>query len=191
MKKLILVVTLVTSAFLLTACGSKEEAAAGIDPKVYTDSLFAVMKADRTNYTKYIIKRLGPAGSGVIKPDEQWKDHDNGALLPAQFFRAGSEAVAEMTDDFSYQLKSLWPINAQNKPKSEIEKTGLQYVADNPGENFYGTEELGGTKYFTAVYADVAVATPCVTCHNEHKDSPRTDFKMGEVMGGVVVRVPM
>jgi Protein of unknown function (DUF3365). len=46
-------------------------------------------------------------------------------------------------------------------------------------------------KYFTAVYPDVAVTAACVTCHNEHKDSPKTDFKIGEVMGGVVIRVPL
>jgi len=28
-------------------------------------------------------------------------------------------------------------------------------------------------------------------CHNEHNDSPRTDFDLGEVMGGVVIRIPI
>ena len=31
----------------------------------------------------------------------------------------------------------------------------------------------------------------CVSCHNDHKDSPRRDFKIGEVMGGVVIRIPV
>jgi hypothetical protein len=30
-----------------------------------------------------------------------------------------------------------------------------------------------------------------VSCHNDHKDTPRTDFKLGDVMGGVVIRVPL
>jgi hypothetical protein len=45
--------------------------------------------------------------------------------------------------------------------------------------------------YFTAVYADTAVAPACITCHNDHKDSPRNDFEIGDVMGGVVVRIPV
>ena len=106
-------------------------------------------------------------------------------------FRFGAEAVAERTDAFTYSLQSLWPINKQNAPVTEAEKAGLQYIVDNPGKNYYGEEELGGVKYYTAVYPDVAVATPCVDCHNEHKDSPRTDFKIGDTMGGVVVRIPM
>lgn len=174
----------------LTGCGG-EEKSVGIEPSVYTDSLFAVMKADRTNYTKLVVKRLGPAGADAIKPDEHWEDIPNGTLLPAQMFRAGAEAVAEMTDDFTYSLQSIWPINSQNAPKTDMEKKGLEYIAANPGENFYGEETLGGVTYYTAVYPDVAVSDACTTCHNEHKDSPKTDFKLGEVMGGVVIRVPL
>ncbi len=189
MKKLMITSALAVSAAVLTGCG--EPAVKGIEPKKYTDSLFAVMKADRTNYTKLVVKRLGPAGAGVVKPDEHWKDYENGTLLPAQMFRAGAEAVADMTDDFSYSLQSMWPINKQNAPKTAVEKTGLEFIAANPGENYYGEETLGDTTYFTAVYPDVAVSDACTSCHNKHKDSPKSDFKLGEVMGGVVIRVPL
>lgn len=188
--KAILAAALVGATAALVGCGG-EEKSAGVDPKAHTDALFAVMKASRTNYTKLIIKRLGPAGAGVITPKEEWKDLDDGAPLPAQMFRAISEDVRDLNDSFTYSLQSLWPINKQNAPKTAMEKEGLQFIADNPGENFYGTEKLGDVSYYTAIYPDVAVAGPCVTCHNEHKDTPKTDFKLGDVMGGVVIRVPL
>lgn len=187
-KALAAAATATTLAAVLTGCS---ESKPGIDPKIHTDSLFAVMKADRTNYTKLIIKRLGPAGDGSIKPDEHWKDFGNGAPLPAQMFRAGAEAVSELTDAFTYSLQSTWPINKQNAPKTPLEKEGLEYVVANPGSNFYGEEKLGDVTYFTAVYPDVAVSDACTICHNEHKDSPKTDFGVGDVMGGVVIRVPL
>jgi Protein of unknown function (DUF3365). len=180
---------------MLTGCN--EEAAApppaklGVSPQTFTDSLFAVMKSDRTNYTKLIIQRLGPNKGNFIKPNEHWEDMDEGAPLPAQMFRYGAEGVAEMTDDFTYSLQSLWCINKQNCPSTDIEKEGLEFISANPGQNFYAEEELGGVKYYTAVYPDVAVSPACTTCHNEHKDTPRTDFKIGDVMGGVVIRVPL
>ncbi|MAZ89562.1 MAG: hypothetical protein CL693_18160 [Cellvibrionaceae bacterium] len=189
MKKRVMTAAIAALTLGMTGCGEPESK--GIDPKIYTDSLFAVMKADRTNYTKLVVKRLGPAGADVIKPAEHWKDLDNGTLLPAQMFRAGAEAVAEMTDDFTYSLQSIWPINSQNAPKTPMEKEGLEYIGANPGENFYGEETLGDTTYFTAVYPDVAVSDACTVCHNEHKDSPKTDFQLGEIMGGVVIRVPL
>ena len=176
-------------SFMMLGCGEKEQL--GIDPQVYTDSLFAVMNADRANYTKLVVKRLGPEGSGAINPNEHWKEVENGVPLPAQMFRAGAEKVGETTDTFSYSLQSLWPINKQNAPRTEKEVEGLQFIVDNPGQNFYATEKLGGKNYFTAVYADIAVSIACVACHNAHKDSPRTDFELDEVMGGVVIRVPL
>ncbi len=158
-------------------------------PKQMTDWLHLVMSSDRTVYTRLIVNRLQNKEK-VIKASEHFED-DKALVLPAQMFRFGAEMVGEKTDDFSYSLLSEWPINKQNAPRTEVEKEGLAYIAANKGENFYATEELGGKKYFTAVYADMAVAPACVTCHNDHKDTPRTDFKIGDVMGGVVIRVPM
>ncbi len=187
-----LITSAVAAAVLLTGCGSSDEPQqAGIEPKVFTDSLFAVMNSDRTNYTKLIVQRLGPNGVGAIQPLEHWEDTDNSAPLPAQMFRYGAEGVSQVTDSFSYSLQSLWPVNKQNATKTDVEIEGLKYIADHPGENFYGEETLGDTTYFTAVYPDVAVSPACTTCHNAHRDSPRDDFKIGEVMGGVVIRLPL
>ncbi len=151
--------------------------------------LISVMVADRTVYTKKVVQRLA-AKHKVIKASEHFDD-DKALPLPAQMFRFGAEHVADKTDKFSYSLLSLWPINKQNAPRTEIEKVGLKYVAENKGKNYYGEETLGGQKYYTAVYADVAVAKVCASCHNDHKDTPRSDFKVGDVMGGVVIRIPM
>jgi hypothetical protein len=165
-----------------------------ISPKAMADALHLVMDSDRTVYTRKIVNRLVKKEK-VIKASEYYDD-DKALVLPAQMFRYGSELVAKRAEKlpdvkFSYSLQSLWPVNKQNAPKTQAEKDGLQYVADNKGKNYYTVEELGGTKYFTAVYADTAVAPVCVSCHNEHKDSPRRDFKIGEVMGGVVIRIPV
>jgi hypothetical protein len=35
------------------------------------------------------------------------------------------------------------------------------------------------------------VAPVCVECHNKHPDTPKRDFKIGDVMGGVVIRIPV
>lgn len=187
--KVALSLTSVAGLLLVSGCGAEKEKS--VAAKLYTDSLFTVMNADRANYTKLIIQRLGPNGSNSIKPAEHWQDIENGAPLPAQMFRAGAEAVAEKTQEFTYSLQSLWPINTQNAPKTELEKKGLEFVVANPGENFYGEEKLGDVTYYTAVYGDVAVSEACSKCHNDHKDSPKTDFKVGDVMGGVVIRVPL
>lgn len=180
-----------TAGICLTACAAamSSTSAQAVEPAKVTDMLHAVMAADREVYTKMIIQRLVKKEK-VLKASEHFEDN-KAAPLPAQMFRFGYETVADKTDAFSYSLLSLWPINKQNGPKTDVEKEGLEYINENPGENFYGEEELGGEKYFTAVYPDVAVAEACTSCHNEHKDTPKTDFEIGDVMGGVVIRLPM
>lgn len=165
-----------------------------ITPRAMADALHLVMDSDRTIYTRKIVNRLVKKDK-VIKASEHFQD-DKALALPAQMFRFGSELVAKRAEalpdvNFSYSLQSLWPVNKQNAPKTEAEKTGLKYVAENVGKNYYTTEKLGGKSYFTAVYPDIAVAPVCVSCHNDHKDSPRRDFKIGQVMGGVVIRIPV
>lgn len=176
-----------TLAGLTAGCGGGTST--GIEPKDMADALHKVMEADRTVYTRLIVNRLANEEK-IIKASEHWKD-DKALVLPAQMFRYGSERVTEMGASFSYSLLSLWPVNPQNKPKTDVETKGLNYIAENPGKNYYSEEKLGDTKYFTAVYPDVAIAPACITCHNAHKDSPRTDFKIGDVMGGVVIRIPV
>jgi hypothetical protein len=182
---------LLGAAGALTGCGKTAAAPpAGISPKQMADALFAVMSADRAVYTKEVVSRL-QNDEKILKASEHWKD-EKALPLPAQMFRMGSEAVATKNAGFSYALLSLWAVNKQNAPKTDAEKTGLQLVADKKGaENYYSEEVLGGKKFFTAVYPDIAVSKACVSCHNGHTDSPRTDFALNDVMGGVVIRIPL
>lgn len=161
----------------------------GIPVQQVADMLQSVMAADRTVYTTRVVNRLQNEEK-VIKADEHFVDK-KALPLPAQMFRFGAEKAAEMNKTFSYSLLSLWPVNKQNAPRTTGEKDGLKFVAENKGKNFYTEETLGGKKYFTAVYADPAVSPACVSCHNGHDDSPRKDFKLNDVMGGVVIRIPV
>lgn len=174
---------------VLAACGGSEPAKpTGIDPKKMADAIHAVIEADRGVYTKNVVNRLAKEEK-IIKATEKWKD-DKTLPLPAQMLRMGAEAVAEKNMGFSYSLQSLWPINKQNAPKTDAEKAGLEAVLKS-GQPYYAEETLGGKKYLTSVYADKAVAAACVDCHNEHQDTPKSDFKLGDVMGGVVIRIPL
>ena len=184
------------TASAITAAGMAYAAPGSetVSVKSMADALHLVIDSDRTVYTKKIVNRLVKKEK-VIKASEHFDD-DKALVLPAQMLRFGSELAMKRAEknpdvEFSYSLQSLWPINKQNAPKTDAEKAGLKYVADNKGKNYYATETLGGQKYFTAVYADTGVAPVCVSCHNKHPDTPKKDFKIGDVMGGVVIRIPV
>jgi hypothetical protein len=180
----------------LTSCGKTDAAAEGgqFTPKQVADTVATVLRADRTVYARDIVTRL--KADGVITAHEEWKSEKK-LLLPAQMFRAGAEEVDKMENkpvEFSYSLQSLWPLNVENAKKQTPSITkGLQAIVDSGGENFYGEEELGGQKYFFAIYPDKAVAKACWQCHNDHENRKPEypEFAQGDVMGGVVIRLPI
>ena len=92
-------------------------------------------------------------------------------------------------DDYWLSLRSLTPINYANGPLTPLEEQGLQYVMTNPDKAFYAEDDSAGQPSTVAIYADVASVEACVTCHNNHPESPRRDFQLGDVMGGVIIRV--
>ena len=157
-------------------------------PQEMADALHAVIAADREVYAREVISHLAEATN--TNDSEAWKTN-GGPPLPAHMLRLASESVQQKGAEFHYVLRSLWSINPKNAPQTATERTGLQYLLDHHDSNYYSEESLGGRRYFTAVYPDRAIVPACVECHNRHPDSPKRDYAPGEIMGGIVVRVPL
>ncbi|MEM1212168.1 MAG: DUF3365 domain-containing protein [Planctomycetota bacterium] len=193
----------------LGGCGGGESPSAdaagatgsGLEPQAVADMLHAVMAADRKVYVANVVNRLTKVQDVQIrdpetgemkklKGSEEW-DQTFGTLpLPAQQFRYGSEEAFKKNNNFEYGLISSWSINKKHMPKSDFEKEKIKAMEET-GKPQYGTEEVGGETFFVAMYPDRATAKACWDCHNKHKDSPKTDFKQDDVMGGIVIRIPV
>lgn len=179
--------------------GTTSQASAGIAPEMVADYIHTVLAADRTAYTKHVVNRAktleGKAKEeGVLEVEatEGWQQTD-GIPLPAQMFRLGSE-ISNESGFFTYNLISPWYINDNHAPKGEFEETAVQTMIET-GEPVKDYQEIGGQQYFSAMYPDNAVVDACVTCHNTHpvhlERYPEKVFELGEVMGGVVINIPL
>ncbi len=191
-----------TICFTAVACGgtsANQASTPGIDPEIVADYIHTVLAADRTAYTKHVVNRAkkleGKAkekGVLEIEATETWQQA-NGIPLPAQMFRLGSEIASE-GGVFTYNLISPWNINDSQAPKNDFEKEAMAKVIET-GEPYKGYQEVAGRKYLSALYPDKAVAEACVTCHNTHpihlERYPDKQFEMGEVMGGVMINLPV
>jgi len=155
-----------------SAIQAESPAAVTFKPQEMADALHAVVAADQERF---------------------FQSDREPSLMAAHSveLREASQSVQKQGAEFHYVLRSLWPINPKNAPETDIEKTGLSYVEGNLESNYYAEESLGGRRYFTAVYAVVATGTACADCHNRDARSPKKDFKTGDVMGGLIVRVPL
>ncbi|PIQ95938.1 MAG: hypothetical protein COV67_12230 [Nitrospinae bacterium CG11_big_fil_rev_8_21_14_0_20_56_8] len=164
------------------------EAGKGVSSRTAADYVHAVIEANRTIYAGYIVDRLEKTTS--LRATERWEEED-ALLLPAQFLKKSSEISARAPTGMQYRLLSLWPINPENGPRSEEERAALESVSANPAQPFTRVTRISGKSYFRAVYPDVANNDTCVSCHNHHPKSPRTDFKKGEVMGAILIDLPL
>ena len=159
----------------------------GIPPEVVADYVHAVIEADRTSYTKHV-ERL--QDEGIVLSQEDWK-HRKALPLPAQLLLQAGTLVSEKGGGIQYRLASLWPIYPRNGPATDFEQEGLEAVAKDPSHPHVGLLKAGHRLIFRAVYADKAVSKACVSCHNSHPSSPRKDFKLNDVMGGIIISFPV
>ncbi len=159
-----------------------------VAPEVVADYVHAILEADRTVYAKHIVNRLQK--KNIIYASENWWE-ENTLLLPAQFLLNASDLIKNMRMGLDYKLISLWPINPHNGAANRFERLGLEAVASQPFRPYIGSIKVGNKSFFQAVYPDIAVTPACVTCHNAHPKSPKHDFKLYDVIGGIVVSVPM
>ena len=174
-------------------------ASAGIAPELVADYIHTVLAADRTAYTKHVVNRAQKLegkekadGVLTVEATEGWQD-TKGIPLPAQMFRLGSE-IANEAGYFTYNLISPWYINDSHAPKGEFEEAAMEEMIAT-GEPVKDYQTIGDQQYFSAMYPDKAVAEACVSCHNEHpvhlERYPDKQFVMDEVMGGVVINIPL
>jgi uncharacterized protein DUF3365 len=165
-------------------------AAVGVPPETVADYLRAVIMAHRHFYTIHIANRLRQ--ERIVDVSENWRT-THSLPLPVQLIRETSE-IAELTGpNVRYRLISQWPINKDNAPRTEFERRGLKEVQARPNRPYSSSSPAAGSaeQVFEAVYADIAVTAACVECHNSHPSSSKKDFKVGDVMGGLVISFPL
>ena len=188
MSKL-MVQTWILALVLLTVARADAGKDAGIPPETVADYIHAVIEADRTFYTVHVVERLQKGGGPEAA--ENWRAQKAALPLPAQFLLEASDLAAKTGTPVRYRLISLTPINPQNGPSSDAERNGLKRVEKHPDQSATETIKIGEQVYFQAIYADRAVSQACVACHNSHPQSQKKDYKMNDVLGGLVIEIPL
>ncbi len=141
--------------------------------------------ADRRYYTKNVIGKL-KAEMPDFKAGADYHDTQGAMPLPATFVRESSKALDEDAG-YRYDLVSKWNINKKMGLRDSFEERAWQRLGQDP-DSPYGEfiSSASGVEYRYAT-ADVASVAGCVSCHNNHPDSPKTDFKIGDLMGILVI----
>jgi hypothetical protein len=178
---LMVVPVMVLSSFTMTGRAADLP---GIPPETVTDYIHTVIEADRTCYTIHAVKRMQKQGG--FPAAENWRTEKRTLPLPAQFFAEASNLASKTRTKVRYRLISLWPINPHNGPDGESEKNGLEAVSEHPERSRSAIRPISRPSTLTAPSANPALAVP-----NTHPHSPKKDFKMDDVMGDLVIEIPL
>jgi hypothetical protein len=140
--------------------------------------------AVRKLYTAEIVL---PGALVGLKFDERWRDASvEAGPLPALFLREASGNLERRPEPVGLFLGSDAPIREANL---FIGKQATEFVElrDGAKERHFVTEDIDAS---TAMFPDLAVSEACVKCHNEHPNSPKRDWKLGDVMGATTWTYP-
>ena len=133
--------------------------------------------AVRELYTKSIVE---PGMKAGLKFDEKWREAGvDAGPLPALFLRETAKSLTKGPTRLGLFLGSDAPINKANQFAGLQADAFQQMRRDRAPRHFF----MDDVKANTAMFPDIAVAKACVDCHNKHVDTPKRDWKIGDLMG--------
>ena len=145
----------------------------------------------RTLYTSEVVERASKHG---LEATHDYASRDNTIPLPATLSMMLGENIGKHTSGASSHLYSPYPFpwrTSRGKASlHEFHKKAWEFLSANSNKQYYqfSQQDSGAVLY----YATADVMRPeCVACHNSHPDSPKTDWKVGDVRGVLEVTLPL
>ncbi|MCP4005089.1 MAG: HAMP domain-containing protein, partial [bacterium] len=146
----------------------------------------AQVLADRAYYAKNVVGKLKRDDSAVYASPDYAGVH-NAIPAPATFTQEVADIIRGGDAGYEYELLSKYNIDPEKGLKTEIGEAAWAALAENPDTPFTRVVARGtGASLFYA-RADLA-KQGCVSCHNALPSSPKRDFRVGDLMGLLVLK---
>lgn len=150
--------------------------------------LFQIIAAENNQMRKQWTQTIVSDGKkmGLAFGEEWRKEGQDKGPLPALFLRETAAYLEKSPIPLSLFLGSDFPINSANKFKG-LQADSFQAIK-NTGQNqyFFDTE----MQRYTAMFADKVVVDACANCHNEHVETPKSDWLLNDIMGATTWAYP-
>jgi adenylate cyclase len=160
----------------LLAEGSASGDARSVSIATVFDTVDAINAATRKLYTEEVV---GKGSRHGLRFAEEWRaDGVDAGPLPALFLRLVAEKLQVKSPQLGLFLGSDKPISPSNLFTGQ-QDAAFQALKSTDAPQLFAMPD----GFQVAMYADIASAGPCVTCHNDHKDSPKKDWRLNDIMG--------
>ncbi len=145
------------------------------------------ISADRQFYSATVVKRALDAGLSV---SGSYHSVDKSIPTPAAFLKGVSESLGA-SGGFYVNIVSLSPINPESGPKDAFQRTALERFAKGLDTRHSEFSKHKGMESARLMIPDVATSDTCVNCHNNALPAGAARHKIGDVMGGIEIIVPI
>ena len=144
----------------------------------------------RSYYTKNVVAKV--QATSQLKVSVNHKSSKNTIPLPATMIHDLSQEAAQNNLDIQLKLYSRFPFpNRRDRILDGFANEAITYLEDNSDGIYFRQEQRGEQDYVRVAIADRLVETACVDCHNSHPDTPKSDWKLGDVRGILEVSSPI
>jgi len=152
------------------------------------ERVFRILAAENaTMRALWTAEIVGAGTKAGLKFGEKWRDPAVAAgPLPALFLRESATALQKTRVPLGLFLGSDYPIAQSNLFTGEqAERFKRVRATGNP--EFFNATDIGR---YTGMFADIAVAPACVSCHNDHPNSRKRDWKLNDILGATTWSYP-
>ena len=144
----------------------------------------------RAYYTKNVIIPVKKSTSLKINYDHDGKDDT--IPLPATMIHDLGKIMSQDDNGVTLKLYSNYPFpNRSSRVLDSFAKNALKHFEEGSKKTFSKIDTLNGKNVVRVAIADYMVANACVKCHNTRADTPKNDWKLGDVRGVLEVVVPI
>lgn len=145
------------------------------------------VQADRRLYSSVVVKRALEAGLTVTT---DYHNIERSIPNPTAFLKDVADSIGTR-DGFYIELKSINPVNPENGPDDAFERAALEGFAGGAGTRSHTFEYIKGRWSLRYMVPDTATSQVCVDCHNSIPGGPKRDYKVGDLMGAVLITIPV
>jgi diguanylate cyclase (GGDEF)-like protein len=148
-----------------------------------------VLTTFRTLYTSEVVLAAEAHGMEI---SHNYKNIDGVIPLPATLSMLLGKRIGESGSDIKSRLYSDYPFpwrEVSGGLTDDFSRSAWQALQKNKEQAYFRFEEVDGQASLRYATADV-MRSSCVHCHNTHPDSPKRDWRVGDVRGVLEVITP-
>src|SRR3990170_1991239 len=143
--------------------------------------------ADRQYYNSTVVKRALESGLTVSR---NYQDKERSIPVHTTFMKEAGQTLG-VEGSLHMELVSLTPINPSNAPRDAFQLNALERFVKGADTRSYSFGDYAGKESLRYMIPDIATSQTCVECHNAQAASPRKDYRIGDVIGGLEIVIPI